>query len=651
MIRFLVTCLLASQLLLSSAHAAGNHAEQAIIFAKKEKWADARASARASGDAALQSYVQWRYLLAPDNGASFSDIKTFLDKHPSWPKQDTLLIRAEQAIYRSPPAPDEIIRWFTLHPPQSGRCKKLLAETLLSRKGNKKQAEELLKDAWINGSFTSGERDTILKAHKAVLTQAVHIEAVDAMLWRGDTRPAKLFFSRVDDDHRKLFTARLRLLEGGEGVDGAIRAVPPKLAHDPGLLYDRMVWRHKQHMEDGVLEILALAPSDVPHPEAWWKIRKQYVRELILERQYKKAYELAKNHGQTEGEEFADAEWLAGWIAYTFLHDFSAAYKHFYALDSKVQFAMSKARAAYWAARAAEAHKQPDTAKKWWAMAHKYPGTFYGQLSFASREQPTSPFPLPDDPKPGKKITAAFEKMELVSLIRTLGKAKEYGTARELILYLIDTAETPEERALAATLGKDIGRTDYSVRAAKNAMQENTLLRKTGFPVIAHPGKSPIEEALMLAIVRQESEFRPDAKSSAGALGLMQVLPATARLVARRNHINYSVGRLTQAPSYNLQLGSLYLAQVLERFDNSYPLAIAAYNAGPNRVAEWLEQFGDPRTGKIDMLTWMEMIPYSETRNYVQRVLENLQIYRAILSGEKNPTLRLQQDMGDVARQ
>jgi soluble lytic murein transglycosylase len=348
------------------------------------------------------------------------------------------------------------------------------------------------------------------------------------------------------------------------------------------------------------------------------------------------AYRIVKDHGQTSGVGLADAEFLAGFLALRFLDMPSEAFNHFHKLYRSVSSPISKARGAYWSGRAADALGQKEQAREWFQTASEFGTTFYGQLA-AKHLGGRGHIDLPAEPRVSKAEATAFERRDVVRAARMLSEILGSNDSRvtAFVRRISLDAKAPSEYTLAARLAREVGRRDLAVAAAKDAAQENIFLVEAGYPMIKTDVGNP-ELALIHAIIRQESTFNTNVVSSAGARGLMQLMPGTAQLVATRLGIKkHQQGRLISDPDYNVRLGAAYLDEMIERFNGSYVLAIASYNAGPSRTRQWIETFGDPRTGSVDVVDWIELIPISETRNYVQRVMEAMLVYRARIHGDK----------------
>ena len=381
-------------------------------------------------------------------------------------------------------------------------------------------------------------------------------------------------------------------------------------------------------------------PPDLVRPAAWWSERDILVRRLLDEGKDRLAYALAawRELGET-GAAVAEAEFLSGWIAFRRLNDAKSAYEHFSTLYQGATLPTSQARAAYWIARAADAMGMGEAARRWLAVAATHGTTYYGQLAAARLDSAVQP-DFPPEPRPSPQDVDAFDGTEPVRATRMLAEIGQDDLAKPFLLQAATAAKTSVDQKLIASLAETIGALDVAIAAAKRAGRDGAPLLAEGFPLVRFERHGAVEPPLVLAIARQESAFDRAAVSRADARGLMQLRPDTARDVAKALEIPFSADRLVTDPAYNLALGQAFMDRLLDRFGGSYVLAAAAYNAGPARVRQWLDTYGDPRTGTVDPVDWIELIPFPETRNYVQRVLENLQIYRLRLgAGERAFTL------------
>ncbi|MBV8938666.1 MAG: lytic transglycosylase domain-containing protein [Alphaproteobacteria bacterium] len=624
-------CLLAQGIPLA-AKAAGNTAlDSAFLFANRRDWDNALAHATRSGDGALIRLITWESLLDPDTHASFQEIAAFMREHPQWPQQSQLKLRAEQALRSSQVDDATLLNWFAASPPISGTGKMHFAEALM-RGGQPRDSEHvvfLLREAWRNGDFDENEEQRILAAYADLLREQDHIEREDRLLWEEKIKPALRMLDILSGSYRTLSRARIALLTDARDAPFLNSQVPAALQAYPGLLYARMGWHARRGDEAGVRAILLNTPAYVPYPEKWWRMREPQVRKAIAERDYVLARRLLEHHEHHENGDLADARWLSGWLFMAFGHDAQNAYLQFYHLAEEVKSPGSKARAEYWAARAAEKLGDQEAARDWYGTAAEYPTTFYGQLG-AVKLRGNASLRFPAEPAVSAAARRNAERSDLVRAMRLAAAAKQPDMATTLLNAAIDAADGPESIAAIAGIAA-AGDTMLGVRAARRALQRGIILPHAGYPRLKLSPDAP-EPAFVHAVIRQESDFDLTARSRAGAIGLMQLLPATARETARKTGYGFKPIRLYEA-RYNVQMGSAYLGRLLRAYHGSYVLAAAAYNAGPGRVREWIGMFGMPGGGVDGTAEWVEKIPYAETRNYVMHVVENLEVYRQLLGG------------------
>ena len=600
---------------------------EAFAAATERKWSYAEALAAKAQDDTLAKAITWLDMSQPDSAQSFETRAAFAEENPDWPNGDTFRQYAEESMDDSS-SESAVIAWFQGHDPISAHGRVRFGEAL-QRTGNAAKAREVFRKAWIEGNFPLSEEHTFLSRHKDALRPEDNVARLDRLLWDGHYDAAKRMLGRVDRGHQALAEARRRLHEMEGAVDWAMRRVPADLQNDPGFLYDRLRWRRRKDMDEAAREILDHPPANLVRPEAWWAERAIIARRELAMGNISVAYRLASHNGLTDGPAVPEAEWLAGWIALRFLQEPATALKHFTRAYEAARYPITQARGAYWAGRAAELIKdKPGLAQEWYGRAAENVTTYHGELA-AHRLDAKKGLALPADPQPTPEDSARFEHRELVTVVRQMAQIDEEERIRPFVLRLLELAQDPGEVALVGQLAVDENRPDVAVTVAKRAIRNGVVLIAPGYPVPHQPpeGDDP-EGALLLAIMRQESAFDTLAESSAGARGLMQLMPATAKQMAKNLGVNFSHKRLHSDPDYNVKLGAAYLADLLRRFDGSYLLAIASYNAGPARLHGWMKENGDPRTKEVDAIDWVEMIPFTETRDYVQRVLENLQIYR-----------------------
>jgi soluble lytic murein transglycosylase len=604
----------------------------AFKAAEAGRWPEANAIASQAGEKLPAKAIQWLDMARGDTDAGFEAISSFIQRNPDWPNLNALRRSAEMAMPLWMPDGDAKA-WFTKYPPLTGGGVLRFATVLLND-GKTKEATELVRERWVSGGFGATEEQDLRARFGELLRARDHVARLDRLVWDNEESAARRMFGLVDSGHQALAEARLFLANMRKGnADTLLNKVPPSLRSDPGLLYERARWRRRKDMDDGALEILMNRPADMGRPAAWWAEMHILARRSIEKGAYSEAYRIARNHGQKEGQALSQAEFLSGWLALRFLNKPQEALKHFERLYSAVSAPISLSRGAYWVGRAAEDLKQQDQARKWYGLAAEHVTTFYGQLA-QQRLHDGKAGVIPADPKVAEDAVAAFNARELPRLARMLNRIDPVADREGIFVRRLGSnAKTAEEYALVARLAREISRPDLAVSVAKQAVQDGFTLANAGYPVVEMPNLGWLEPALVHSLIRQESTFNGNAVSSAGARGLMQLMPGTAKQVAGQLGMQHTNGRLTSDPDYNIALGSAYMRELLDRFNGSYVLAIASYNAGPGRVREWLQTNGDPRAEGTDVVDWIELIPIYETRNYVQRVMEAVHVYRNRMSG------------------
>ena len=611
------------------------HLKSAFKYATKNQWKRARSSAKRIENPLARKIVLYFDLERLGTTASFRELASFIKKNPHWPSIKRLKRRAEDAMKDSLPA-KAVLDWFDGQEPVSTAGWIQLVRALLET-DQEDEAREVIRNTWINSNFAKRPEQYFYKRYRKYLTRDDHLKRLDRLLWEGKNWPVRRMLRKVNSKYRALAEARLMLRHRFGNVDVAIAKVPKSQMNNPGLIYERLRWRRRKGRYDQSIELLMPPPDNLVRPDLWWKERAYLARMALQKGHVTDAYRLVKDHQLTQGSGFADAEWLAGWISLRFLDDPKTAFTHFQTMYEYVNFPISKARGAYWTARAAKALEQEEAARLWFRIAATMPTAYYGQLA-AAHLGPGHGLRLPVQPDPEPEELAAFEKLDLVHVIKILSAVDEHDRIKYFILALNDYRETTGWRTLTGRLAKRMGRPDVGITIAKRSSRQGAEMIEAGYPTLETPPlrirapKFPLEVPLVMAIIRQESAFYVRAKSHANARGLMQIMPRTARKVARGLKIRYSKKRLTSDPDYNMTLGQAYLAGLIDEFDGSYVMALAGYNAGPGRARKWARLNGNPRERTIDTIDWIEMIPFNETRNYVQRVLENLQIYRLKLA-------------------
>ncbi len=602
--------------------------KQAFAAVDKDRWKEARRLAARAKDPLLGKVVIWLDLTRPGPGRDFKEMAAFLKANPDWPLRYTLTQQAERAMpdYLKP---QDILQWFGEREPNTAEGAMKLAGALMATR-QEQRAERVVQTAWVERDFDREDEQIFLQRFGHLLHAKEHWARLDRLLWEDERDDAIRQLARVDKDHQALARARMKLEDQAKDAAAAVAAVPQSLRNDPGLIFERARLLRRQDKFEQAADLLDPPPQNVPKPDLMWAELKKAARGSLDGGNVSAAYRLAAAHGSDSGEAFAEGEFLAGWIALRFLDDAPTAMRHFTALYAGTTSIISQSRGAYWAGRAAEQMGDVAKAQDWYKAAAKGITSFYGQVA-ALRLADKREIRLAGTPKPSAKEKQVFDKKELVRVVRQLTAVGEGDRTRLFLSKLMELSSKPAEYQLVAGLADEINRRDFAVAVAKEARTRGVEMIDYLYPVIKLPeGQNP-EPALILGLIRQESAFDAGAISSAGARGLMQLLPSTAKGVAKKIGVKFAEKRLSEA-SYNVTLGRAYVDDLLNRFDGSYVLTAAAYNAGPSRARDWIYTYGDPRQRGVDVIDWIESLPFDETRNYVMRVLENTQIYRARLN-------------------
>lgn len=625
---------------------------EALDARESGNWVRVLQLSRQITDPTARDVLTWLRAYSGDTGASLSEIVAFQNSHPDWPKQEQMSLQAERALTDYPMSDADVISWFLTREPATGEGKIRLGLAHINS-GRTDEGSTWIQRAWIENQFSRAREREILRDYAQYLPPQAHEDRLERLIWETRFTDARRMLQLVNTEARAIADARILLATRARNAENAISRVPAALRQDPGLLFDQARYHRRRGQEQTALPLLLRAPTQpdqLDSPGRWWTERKIMARKAIAEGQYMEAYGLALGHGHESGVSFAEGEFMAGWIALQYLNQPNVAAVHFQTLSNGVRTPISRARGAYWQGRAAEAQGRAEEAMGYYEQATQFPATFYGQLAQAQISQGQQALlELPDEANPTAGHTASLEANPQVIAFKLLDEAGESGLALQFVKALAGSIDDPSTLAALADMMVAHNKPNYSVRVAKIAAGRGILLPERSYPTTAvlptyRIVGNPVEPALVYGLSRQESEFNPQAVSHAGARGLMQLMPGTARAVARQISVPYRRSSLTDDPAYNAMLGSAHLGDLLDDFAGSYIMTIAAYNAGAHRVSQWVERFGDPRDPAIDPIDWVENIPFTETRNYVQRVLENVQVYRTRLAGQATP-LRIEQDL------
>lgn len=630
-----------SPVLAQTEEESGAQLSAALSLGNNGDWNEAKALAATIPDPVALDIIEWSRLR--DGVGTFSDYRAFLKKNPDWPGLKYLRKQGEAAIPEGA-ARAGVFEYFKTQPPQTGTGVLRLAEAYMSD-GKITEARRNAIRAWREFSMSKEERVKLLAKFEETL-RPHHTGRLDMLLWRGLSEEAEAMKAVVPEEYGLLADARIGLRKMVRGVDTLIEAVPEGLKSDPGLAYERFIWRARKGRYEDARDLLveqSTSKVTLGQPENWARRRRDIARREMRDGNDALAYRIASQHFLTSGSDYADLEWLSGFIALRKLNDPKTAIAHFTRFKAAVDTPISNGRAGYWLGRAYEAAGDGENAKTAYLFGAENQTSFYGQLA-AERVGAPADTSLSGQEKSPDWRGAAFANSSVIRAALLFSYADQPWQTERFIRHLSETQDRTGIQQLADLAG-ELNRPEIVVRLSKQAAGEGIVLPATYFPLTELAAlRTRIKPEVAMSIARRESELNPEVISPAGARGLMQVMPATARKVAREIGLTYSPGRLTSDWKYNVSLGSNYLADQLEAFNGSYILAFTAYNAGPSRARQWRERFGDPTSDQVDQVDWIEHMPFNETRNYVMRVIESLHVYRARISG-KTPPLQITKDL------
>ncbi|HJU29985.1 MAG TPA: transglycosylase SLT domain-containing protein [Hyphomicrobiaceae bacterium] len=643
---------------LSSADA-GN-LRDAMNAAGSGKLGEANAIRDKITDPAARKLVDW-FVYRGGYGTA-SDIRAFLDANPAWPDRSLLTRRAEEALFNSPGVAREAKAFFANAEPRTAAGYAALASAYLADKDEAK-ARSLAQKAWTELDIPSGLEAAFLKRMAGLLTEADHKRRLDRLLsddsrWAGERSERAVVIKRViallPEEEKKKAEARLAVFLRAKNSGQLIAKLPPHSQMDWGLAVQKAQALRRQKKEEEAWKIL-LADPGLPGqiPDGWWEERRANAYAALRKHQPKMAYELVRSPGPLSVNAAKDAAFLAGWLALRHLHDPKLALAHFQRLAELADGPLSYARGNYWLGRNYEALGDKGKAQDHYKRGAGYIDTFHGQLCRQKVDASAHELRITAPAAPTPEEIARFNGTDAVLAAVVARKAGlDVSVPRAFLHHLRAYMKSEAEVAMVAHLAEALGDTQTSVRIGKAGIARGFNLIYYAYPVHSLPTYTPLrkppEPAVILGIARQESEFNSLTLSGAGARGILQVMPVTAQHVCRDYKIKCDIPRLMKDPAYNTMLGSAYISDRMDEFSGSYILTLAGYNAGPGRAREWIKEFGDPRDAKVDPVDWIHRIPFEETREYVQKVLSNIQIYRARL-GDQATALRINADLKRVS--
>ena len=609
---------------------------QALAAIQGDSFTDAFAAAARAGPVA-RDIVEWHRLRA--GLGTFDDVLSFLNRHPDWPGLAYLKRQAEQNLPLDARAPD-VIAFFADTQPVTGQGVVALVNAFRAI-GADGDAQAQAALAWLDRSMTA-EAEAVLLGYYPELLAPLHLARLDQMLWDDAESAAMRMVELLDDPAQAaLAKARLALRNGRAGAADLATAVPEALQNDPGLAFERFRVAHQDDRDSEATEIVTRHSADLAllgRPEVWSRRRRLLTRTLMRAGEYDDAYAVASSHRLEPGEGYAysDLEWLSGYLSLRFLDDPARAVTHFQKFRQSVSSPISLGRAGYWEGRAHEALGDTEAAQNAYGFGAEYQTSFYGLLAAERGKFPMDPALTGTQTYPDL-TQASFARSDVLEAALLLQAAGARDLAERFFVHLAETL-TEVEIGTLADVALSLGEPHIALLIAKEAATQGFTLPRAYYPVVDLGLDSmPVPLELALAIARRESEFNPGVASGVGARGLMQLMPGTASDMARKLGLPYSRERLFTDPTYNARLGTAYLAELFGRFGPNIVLVSAGYNAGPGRPNRWMTTLGDPRQPGIDVVDWIEMIPFDETRNYVMRVAESLPVYRARITGETAP--------------
>jgi peptidoglycan lytic transglycosylase len=606
--------------------------ENVIELVRKHKPADATQTAAAISDPVARKLAEWIILRSDDNGASVERYRAFISANPSWPSQTFLRRRIEAVLWDDHRDDATVWAWFENESPLSAKGKFSLARAMIAR-GDRANAERLVRDAWRNDSMSEDTENTAVDLFGALLTPGDHKARMDLLLYGSEDNAALRAAKRLGANYVALAKARIAAYKKASNTRALLEAVPHELHGDPGYIFSKIQLLRREEKFAEAAQLMMSAPKDpgrLYNLDEWWIERRLISRKMLDVGEPRTAYLIARDAALPTRDIYkTEQEFTAGWIALRFLTDPATAAQHFARIGVGSVNPTTLARAGYWKGRAAEAVGRSQEARAHYASAAEQSTSYYGQLARAKLGLPQ--LGLNEVPR-----ARGIERLEIVRAVQLLFDLDERDIA---VPILADMGENADADVITG-LGELTARYGYArgmILVGKAALNRGMPFDFYAYPVSGIPPYSPIgpdvEKSVVFAIARQESQFNPGDVSPAQAYGLMQVTADAGRYVCKRAGVAFDLKRMKTDSAYNAALGAAELGGLLEDFRGSYIMTFAAYNAGRGSLKKWIDRYGDPRDPRVDAVDWVELIPFSETRNYVQRIMENLQVYRARFGG------------------
>jgi soluble lytic murein transglycosylase len=608
--------------------------ENVIDLIRKHKPADATQAEAAISDPVAKKLAEWIILRSDDNGASVERYHAFLVANPSWPSQSFLHRRGEAALWDDHRDDATVWAWFENDSPLSAKGRFALARAMIAR-GDRANAERLVREAWHNDSMSEDTESTALDLFGALLTPGDQKARMDLFLYGSEQDAALRAAKRLGGNQVALAKARNAAYRKASNTKALLDAVPSELHSDPGYIFSRIQLLRREEKFAEAAQLMLSAPKDpgrLYNLDEWWIERRLLSRKMLDVNEYRTAYLIARDAALPSRDIYkTEQEFTAGWIALRFLTDPATAAQHFARIGVGSANPTTLARAGYWQGRAAEAAGRSQEAHAAYAAAAEQSTSYYGQLARAKLGLPQ--IELNSAPAArGRSV----ERLEVVRAVQLLYQLDEGEIAIPIYADMGENGD-PDLLVGLGELASRNGDARGMLLLGKSALNRGLPFDFYAYPVNGIPPFKSIgpdvEQSIIFAIARQESAFNPAVVSPAQAYGLMQVTPDAGKYVCKKYGASFDLGRLKNDPVYNAALGAAELGGLIEDYRGSYIMTFAAYNAGRGSVKKWIDRYGDPRDPKVDPVDWVEQIPFAETRNYVQRIMENLQVYRARFGG------------------
>lgn len=587
-------------------------------------------------------YNTWKRLLSEPSKPA--EIIQFIQNHPDWPRKTNLIETLERSLNGTEDQ-SMMLQWFEKNPPLTTEgavtCIKLLLKD-----GKIQKAHELIRRTWREKDFPNNLGNEFRKTYKLIIRSEDDQARVNRLLYREDIQACRDMLPWFNQSEQDLIKTRLELIQEKPSAPQKLANTLTFVKNDKGLLFNQIKWNRKQRYDQTAIDLLVQTSlehnaEETQFPDEWWAERNILGRRMIETKRFSEALKVMQGHKLTRGENYANAEWLIGWLQLRFLNQPNEALHRFQNLYNNVGSPISKARAAFWAAEAAKAIGQTEEAREWYKWASVHPATYYGQLAISrlgSMGIKLTQSKFLQQLSVSAETKKRFESRDLVRIIKLLPKTEKDEFVSPFFIKLAEIIDDPAEQKLLVELAHKVGSSYAAVQTAKKVSRTQMPMTPVAYPLLSTNLRNTIQKignnnafltCFTHAIIRQESRFDPKALSPAGAQGLMQLMPTTAQQEMKKlKKGKISLKTSLYSPEKNVSLGVYHIKNLLEEFNGSLVLTIAAYNAGKKAVREWIEQFGNPMDPNVDIIDWIELIPYAETRNYVQRVMENFIIYQ-----------------------